>query len=863
MDIQLYLRGVKADIGDSAQFVRDFKRTIQFSDLENPTKVTTDYSYSINLPGTDNNKRIFAYVDSLGTDLDTWNPGLPYEFLLNVNGTLWLHGNYQLTKVTTSKGVTTFTCSFYSMEHEALVRLGSKNLKETSIFSENDYYYHYLDRVSLAEFWGGTHRFCDTIRYVPTRAGFYADFQNDKVMTGDYDMTVDPPVLRGYKTVDLGTDIDEYASREYRVEYQRPAVSVDRLLRGIAGDNDITVDASLMDSPYVKDGWMLCNQFNVEGAEDNILGTMSPYTMSDIHIFGGSAAPGFNLSGMSQLTAADSSVFRGTRIVPDGNCRYVTFEFAVRLSMQTHWPNPNLYMGSLVMQGAQVDVSVNLAGGGYTLWPSKSLDPFPTKTSGGRTCVWVDGGDGIPQDNNYVYQNYSLKDTYPGWSDCGWTPLKATFQLTPGIHSGIQFMVMFSFRNLMGDFSNVYPATSSNVHQDADTFKIEVIPIESLNSGDLSRAKAGGFLGNTLTYASASESWSPLYVNINSILSNTEMTQRDFVTDLTKMTGCIWNYSGGHVNIVTRNHFFEGYQVHDWTDKLDRSGNIEIKPITYDKLTYTLSHKAAESFLEKQFNEKTGQDYGKQYINTGYGFNSDSESLHESFAYNTVMSKGERVAYYLDNNSRNDVVRRSMEPYEIPMIEQNDHNKPKEGPRYLFDNGLTVLQKAEEVYITQDSSWMRSDDIGGKCWLDVWNYSGFPAVGNNVAVCSAIPLFSTKKGDVTFDWSKPSFSYSGETDVTYPEYISLYSRFWSSYLEELYDAHNRVMTADFYLSTMDLLNFTFRDFVIVDNHLYHPNKIIDYDISGETLTRVELVEVHNIDAWVNGQNWTFKGEVDA
>ena len=71
------------------------------------------------------------------------------------------------------------------------------------------------------------------------------------------------------------------------------------------------------------------------------------------------------------------------------------------------------------------------------------------------------------------------------------------------------------------------------------------------------------------------------------------------------------------------------------------------------------------------------------------------------------------------------------------------------------------------------------------------------------------------------------------------------------------------MTADFYLSTMDLLNFTFRDFVIVDNHLYHPNKIIDYDISGETLTRVELVEVHNIDAWVNGQNWTFKGEVDA
>lgn len=859
MDIQLYLRGIQADIGDQMEFVRNFKRTIQFSDLENPTKVTTDYSYSINLPGTDNNKRIFAYVDSLGTDLDAWNPGIPYEFILNVNGSLWLHGNYQLTKVSTSGGVTTFTCSFYSMEHEALVRLGSKTLKEISVFSENDYYYHYLDRESLADFWGGTHTYADTIRYVPTRSGFYSDFQNDKVMTGKMDYTVEPPTLQGYQVIDIGTDIDEYASREYRVEYQRPAVSVDKLIRGIAGDNDINVDASLMDSPYVKKGWMLCNQFNVEASEDNILGTISPYTMSDIHIYGGSASPGFNLTGMSQLTAADTSVFRGTKIVPGDNCRYVTIEVAVRLSMQTHWPNPNLYMGSLAMQGAQVDVSVYIGGGGQTIWPSQAPAPFPTKTSGGMTCFWVDGADGIQQDNNYVYQNLSLKETYPGWSDCGWTPMKLTFQLTPGVHSGIQFMPMFSFANLMGDFSNVYPATSSNIHQTADTFKIEVISIESLNSGDLSRAKTGGFSGNALTYGAASESWSPLYVNMNSILSNTEMSQRDVMMDFTKMTGCIWDYSGGHVNIVSRNHYFENYQILDWTGKLDRSGNIELKPITYDKLTYTLGYKNGESFLEKQFNERTGLDYGRQYINTGYRFNSDSEALHDNFAYNTVMSKGERVAYYLQFvNQQNEVVRRSMEPYEIPMIEQNDHDKPKEGPRYVFDNGLTSLQKAEEVYITQDSSWMRSDDIGGKCWYDVWNYSGYPAVGNNIAICNKIPVFSTHSGDAAFDWAKPMISYSGETDNSYPEWISLYPRFWSNYLEELYDAKNRIMTADFYLSTMDLLTFSFKNFVIIDNKLWHPNRIIDYDISGENLTRVELVEVHNLEAWTSGQNWLFE-----
>lgn len=859
MDIQLYLRGIKADIGDQMEFVRNFKRTIQFSDLENPTKVTTDYSYSINLPGTDNNKRIFAYVDSLGTDLDAWNPGIPYEFILNVNGALWLHGNYQLTKVGMGKGVTTFTCSFYSMEHEMIVRLGSKTLKEISLFSEQDYFYHYLDRESMADFWGGTHNYADTIRYVPTRSGFYSDFQNDKIMTGKWNTGTEPATLNGYQVIDIGTDIDEYASREYRIEYQRPAVSVDKIMKGIAADNGISVDASLMDSPYVKSGWMLCNQFNIEASEDNILGTIRDYKMSDIHVFGQFASPGFNLPGMSQLTAADTSVFRGSRIVPGNDCRYVTMEVAVRLSMQTHWSNPNLYMSSLVMQYPSADCSVNISGGGYTIWASPNPPTFPTKTDDGRTCIWVDTVSGTATTRNYVYQNYTLKDTYPGWSDCGWTPMKMTFPLTTGVHSGVQFMPMFSFRHLAGDFSDMYPSPSGNIHKTADTFSIEVIPIDELNSGDLTRAKAKGFSGNALTYGAASESWSPLYVNMNSILSNTEMSQRDFLMDFTKMTGCIWDYSGGHVSIVSRNHYFEGYQILDWTGKLDRSGNIELKPITYDKLTYTLGYKNGESFLEKQFNERTGLDYGKQYINTGYGFNTDSEALYDNFAYNTVMSKGERVAYYLQfTNLENKVVRRSMEPYEIPMIEQNDHGKPKEGPRYVFDCGLTSLQKAEEVYITQDSSWMRSDDIGGKCWMDCWNYSGYPAIANNIAICNKIPVFSKHKGDAAFDWAKPMISYSGETDNSYPERIALYPRFWSNYLEELYDAKNRIMTADFYLSTMDLLNFSFKNFVIIDNKLWHPNRIIDYDISGENLTRVELVEVHNLEAYVNGQNWLFE-----
>jgi hypothetical protein len=232
-------------------------------------------------------------------------------------------------------------------------------------------------------------------------------------------------------------------------------------------------------------------------------------------------------------------------------------------------------------------------------------------------------------------------------------------------------------------------------------------------------------------------------------------------------------------------------------------------------------------------------------------------------AYNTVMSKGDRKCIIL-NNSRNPKIQ-TQTPYEIPMIETKDNGSPKEGPRFVFNCGVTYLEKGEYVYTSHDSAYMRTDEIGGKCWMDTEHRSTIPEVMANTAMCNAIPKFCTRLGMATFDFAKPSISFNGENDTTYPDNISLYQRFWSKYLEDLYSAKTRVMTAWFWLSPTDLLTFDFKDFVIIDNKLWHPNKIMDFDISGESLTKVELVEVQNIDAWVSGQDWNFyipRGEYD-
>lgn len=61
------------------------------------------------------------------------------------------------------------------------------------------------------------------------------------------------------------------------------------------------------------------------------------------------------------------------------------------------------------------------------------------------------------------------------------------------------------------------------------------------------------------------------------------------------------------------------------------------------------------------------------------------------------------------------------------------------------------------------------------------------------------------------------------------------------------------MTAYFYLTPEDYKKINFRQFVKIENTLYHVNRIIDYDFDTNSPTKVELVQVWNTDAYTGGQ----------
>ena len=852
MTVDLFIRGYKADIGVMKDFVRNFKRTLSFIDLDNPTKITTDFTYSATLPGTDTNKMIFGYIEH-GTQANVFNPAARYEFLLNVNGILWLHGDVKLDKISEKAGDVTFSCSFYSILHEKIVALGKKDLKELSCLADSSYYNHVLDREAMANFWVAKHPFSNMIRYVPCRAGMYNDFQSDKMMRPVYN-GADPPQLIGYGAAELGSDYDEYATREYRIEYQRPALSLKELLNGIASDNDISIDASLMASPYIDKGWMLCPQMVTELVTENCFGSFSAMSHTT-----NTTAPGYNLYGMYQTSASPAGTFHGTTITTDDNPHSLSLEFCIKLraraqyssSMGAYLPyNMRQFYVTRNAEQNQPHLTVRIAGSGVTFEKSILIPMSSPASVFGRGIPW--------RVENTKYGVYQPKTGISGWEESDWMPIRISFALNISDHANKNLSVDFFFTNLAYHWYSDPTYTDSQYNGNLDQMEIFIKPITDCTENDISKLKDKGYLGETLAYVTQDTGWSPLRVDINSILSK-ELSQRDLLTDITKMTGCVWDLQNDNIQIKTRNHYFENSSVYDWTTKLDHGSEIEIKPLAYDKGVYTLSYKDGDSLLENQYKSKIGRDWGKQYINTGFQFNSDTESMYESPRYNTVMAKGQRKVIILNGNYEGRIYEQT--PYEIPMIETKDNGSPKEGFRYLMDCGLQELEKGENVFITQDSSWMESNDIGGRCWMDTNHYSSGAPIGNNIVIMSAIPLFGTRRNDATFDWAKSSISFSGETDQTYDSSIALYPRFWSNYINSLYNAETQVMTAWFNLSLNDVLTYKFKDFVSINGRLWHVNKIIDFDLSGETLTKCELVEVHNMSDWCDGQNWTFDTSV--
>ena len=129
----------------------------------------------------------------------------------------------------------------------------------------------------------------------------------------------------------------------------------------------------------------------------------------------------------------------------------------------------------------------------------------------------------------------------------------------------------------------------------------------------------------------------------------------------------------------------------------------------------------------------------------------------------------------------------------------------------------------------------------------MWN-----GTGTYMVECYKLPKISTISNDnwsIHFESPKEYYFEKPSGSINY-----IYDNFWKNFIDERYSVQSKKLTAYFYLTPEDYKRINFRQFVKIENTIYHVNRIVDYDFDTNSPTKVELVQVWNTDAYTEGQN---------
>jgi hypothetical protein len=134
-----------------------------------------------------------------------------------------------------------------------------------------------------------------------------------------------------------------------------------------------------------------------------------------------------------------------------------------------------------------------------------------------------------------------------------------------------------------------------------------------------------------------------------------------------------------------------------------------------------------------------------------------------------------------------------------------------------------------------------------------------------------IRVNSIPKFDITFNTSDeyttngrivgclfncPNEDFTEKKDVSAAKGNYIYDLCWRDFINERYNSNNKKVTAYFNLSVVDYQSFNFNKFILFNNQLFVVNKIVDFNPNSYDTTKVELIQVSDINGYV-GQNNLF------
>lgn len=283
--------------------------------------------------------------------------------------------------------------------------------------------------------------------------------------------------------------------------------------------------------------------------------------------------------------------------------------------------------------------------------------------------------------------------------------------------------------------------------------------------------------------------------------------QKDFFTSILKMFNLLVTedkFQNKHLLIEPYVDFYTGSRV-DWSDKVDRSKPIRLKPMSEANARYyELKWKQDNDFYNEDYRKKYNEGYGDRIYDNGLGFAKDKENVEVIFAASPLYgTTGEDKIF--------------------PAIYKKSDNNTKE------DQIEHVVRIMQIKLVTGVASWDIKD--------------GVSVLGSNTQYLYAGHFDDpdAPNADLNFGATKELYFALAAGNLS----NNLFNAYYSPYLSEITDKDSRLLTAQFKLTDLDIYNLDFAKFIYIDGALYRLSKIIDYTPNSNDTTKVELLRVIN------------------
>lgn len=343
-------------------------------------------------------------------------------------------------------------------------------------------------------------------------------------------------------------------------------------------------------------------------------------------------------------------------------------------------------------------------------------------------------------------------------------------------------------------------------------------------------------------------------VNIRSIYHKEEPLF-DIILQYTKMFGLIWDvdYEEKKIKILHRNTYFKSISMEDWTDRLDRSKDFIIEPITFGDKYISFNYEDVDGYRYTAYRDKYGVNYGEKKIYTGYDFGNETKKLYSNIYPSSTSSKSYISFKTLTDWNLTNYLDYTQE--KNPIIDCEDEDEKSSISLYNWYLRGDNVTLDTPIIVTDDSAQMKS--LQEYCWMD-------PVIAKKNGVeISSVPTFNIAISSPTLFpeligkplscvFNTPNIDYTNDKLVSSSNGNAIYNLFWENYINERYNIQNKKVTGYFNLYPEEVRGFDFSKFITLDNQLFMVNKIFDYNLNSNAPTKVELIQVTDPQVYSNG-----------